>query len=90
MSKERKQPKLADILKIMRDEMVSKDLSDDYLKAHGYDVRKDIAGSELSYGITVVPSDWVYPYLAALAEDERMTDIVKDLEESIEAGEVFF
>ena len=76
--------KLKKLLKEMKEAMSRYDLSDDYLKAHHAETRKI---GEFSYGIASVPCDWVYPYLHALATDERLSDIVENVEMMIEEAQ---
>ena len=61
------------------------DKPDDYLTTFGFCTRKDIAFKNVSEGISVVPCDMVYPFLYALATDERLSDIVKEIEEDPES-----
>lgn len=70
--------KLHKMLKEMEANMNRYDLSDDYLVAHGNSARQI---GEFVYGISMVPCDWVYPYLKALATDERLSGIVEAIEE---------
>lgn len=78
------QPKLKDMLDKMQIAINKKDLSDDFLRGQGSSTREEAAFGEWVYGISMVPCDWVYPYLKALAEDERLSEIVKDIEREIE------
>ncbi len=76
---------LKKILRNMWREMGNKDLPDEYLAAHNHNTAEQAAFKEFSYGITMVPCRMVYPYLYALATDERFSEIVKDIESDYEA-----
>ena len=73
--------KLHEMLKEMEEKMNRFDLSDDYLQANGHPTRQI---GEYGYGVSMVPCDWVYPYLQALATDERLSGIVEAVEEMME------
>lgn len=47
------------------------DLSDSYLVDKGCSTRYDIGIGEYSYGITMVPCEWVLPYLKQLQEIDK-------------------
>ena len=46
----------------------SRDLSDSYLRENNCSTRNDIGIGEYVYGITMVPADWVLPYLKELQQ----------------------
>ena len=55
------------------------DLPDSFLLDKGLSTRYDIGIGEYSYGITVIPCEWVLPYLKKLQEVEKY---IKSLEET--------
>ncbi len=58
----------------IEDKMNCRDLSDEYLREHDCPTREDIGIGEYSYGITIVPCSWVYPYLKkikSMKEDKQ-------------------
>ena len=69
--------KLKEMLDLMEKAIGRYELSDDYREAHGYP-KKHIG--EYQYGVSMVPCDWVYPYLKVLATDERLSEIVKEID----------
>lgn len=77
--------KLKEICKKMWKAMENNDKPDEYLETFGFNTRKDIAFTEISEGISVVPCDMVYPFLYALATDEQLSDIVKEIENDPES-----
>lgn len=78
--------KLKSMLKKMWAAMEEHDRPDEWLQARGRKTREDIAFQPVPQGgITVVPCDMVYPFLYALATDERLSDIVKEIERDPEA-----
>ena len=79
-------PTLKEMLENMKSAMSNRDLSDDYIKANYPNccTRDEAAYGEWSKGITMIPCNWVYPYLVALAEDDRLSAIVKEVEEEME------
>ena len=56
-------------------------MSDDYLVANGNPKRQN---GEFTHCVAMMPCDWVYPYLKALATDERLSGIVEAVEEMME------
>ena len=58
--------KLEEMLNEMKEKMRNRDLSDDYLRENNCSTRDEIGIGEYSYGITMVPCKWVYPYLEEL------------------------
>lgn len=50
----------------MKEAINSRDLSDEFLKERGCPTRNEVGIGEYSYGITMVPADWVLPYLEQL------------------------
>ena len=76
--------KLNELLEAMENAMNRYDLSDDFLEERGF----EIGGiGEFQYGVSSVPCNWVYPYLKALSEDERLSDIVDEIEERLRSEE---
>lgn len=59
---------LDELIKEMKEKMRNRDLSDSYLSNCGCSTREDVGIGEYSYGITMVPCDWVYKYLVELQE----------------------
>ena len=47
----------------------SRSLSDEYLLDHNCSTREDIGIGEYSYGIVMIPEDWVLPYLKYLEQN---------------------
>lgn len=72
--------KLKILLEEMENAMDRYDLSDDFLEARGCGTRTI---GEFQYGVSSVPCDWVYPYLKALSEDERLSDVIDEIEEQM-------
>ena len=71
---------LDDLLKEMKEKMQSRDLSDKYLDENGKTTRTEMGIGEYSYGITMVPCEWVYDFLSdykrVLNENEEKTTIL--------------
>lgn len=81
-------PTLKEMLKNMDTVMNNRDLSDDYLAKHGNMTREDAAYGDWSYGITMVPCSWVYPYLEVIVDlKDSLEDGLKDCEECSCDGE---
>ena len=76
-------PTLKEMVETMEKAMSTWDLSDEYLAAHNQETREEAAYGEWSYGISMVPCDWVYPYLKALSEDERLSGMVECIEKEM-------
>lgn len=72
--------KLKKLLEEMERNMNRYDLSDDYLIAHNCETGRI---GEFQYGVSSVPCEWVFPYLYALANDERLKGIVDEIEEEV-------
>ena len=70
-------PTLKEMVENMEKAMSRWNLSDEYLQNHG---KCYAAYGEWSYGISMIPCDWVYPYLKALSEDERLSSIIESIE----------
>lgn len=51
----------------------SRDLSDEYLEKNNCSTREEVGIGEYSYGITMVPADWVLPFLEELKQ-RRISD----------------
>lgn len=66
MSEEEMENELDYFLEEMEDKMRKYDLSDHYLSEHDCSTRDEIGIGEYSYGITMIPCKWVYPYLVKL------------------------
>ena len=71
--------KLKELVAEMKKAMDRYDLSEDYLTAQG--CQTGMIG-EFQYGVSSVPCAWVCPYLRALAEDNRLSGIVDEIEEN--------
>lgn len=83
---------LEELIETMEIRMKARDLSDAYLSHVGASTREEIGIGEYAYGITMVPCDWVLPYLKQLEEsipravveekvkelDKEYTEILKD------------
>ena len=65
---EEKLNKLMTILNEMEPKMQNCDLSDSYLRENNCSTREDIGIGEYVYGISMVPCEWVYPFLNELFE----------------------
>lgn len=72
--------KLNELLEAMENAMNRYDLSDDFLEARGCETGRI---GEFQYGVSSVPCNWVYPYLEALSADERLSNIVDEIEEQL-------
>lgn len=59
---------LEDLIETMKERMLHYDLSDAYLSHAGNSTREEVGIGEYSYGITMVPCDWVIKYLEELLE----------------------
>lgn len=59
---------LNELLEDMEIKMRNRDLSDSYLSGCGASTRDEIGIGEYSYGITMIPCSWVYPYLKELKQ----------------------
>lgn len=59
---------LENLIKEIQEKIQTRDLSDEYLINHNCSTRKDIGIGEYQYGITMVPADWVLPFLLELKE----------------------
>ena len=79
-------PTLKEMVENMEKAMSKWDLSDDFIKSNykNCETRDDVAYGEWSKGITMIPCNWVYPYLKALSEDERLSGMVECVEEEME------
>lgn len=55
-------------IEIMEEKISRFDLSDDFLLDHSEATRYDVGIGEYIYGITMVPCEWVLPYLKELRE----------------------
>ena len=60
--------KLNQLIEEIENKERSKVLSDSYLSEHGYMTRNDVGVGEYSYGIIMIPTDWVLPYLKELRD----------------------
>lgn len=58
---------LDELIKTIEDNS-KKELSDEYLEKNGNSTRKDVGVGEYSYGIVMVPIEWVLPHLKELRE----------------------
>lgn len=58
--------KLDNLIEEMNEKWNRYDLSDEYLSENGFSTRKDIGISEYVYGITMIPCDYIKPYLDEL------------------------
>lgn len=57
---------LDELIEEMDIKMRARDLSDEYLEFHNAQTREEIGIGEYAYGITMVPCEWVFPYLKKL------------------------
>lgn len=62
---------LEKLIEEIQEKMQARDLSDEYLIEHNCSTRKDIGIGEYQYGITMVPCEWVLPFLLELKEKRR-------------------
>ncbi len=62
---------LDDLIEKMEEKMKHFDLSDTYLLDHNKDNRYQVGIGEYVYGITMVPCEWVLPYLKELQEIKK-------------------
>lgn len=60
--------KLEKLITEIKDQQSKHALSDEYLKEHNHMTRDEVGIGEFSYGIVMVPVDWVLPYLEAYRE----------------------
>nr|DAM94440.1 MAG TPA: hypothetical protein [Caudoviricetes sp.] len=60
--------KLNQLIEEIENKERAKGLSDSYLSEHGYMTRNDVGVGEYSYGIIMIPTDWVLPYLKELRD----------------------
>ena len=51
------------LIKKIEDAEKARSLSDDYLLENGHSTREEVGIGEYSYGIIMVPEEWVLPYL---------------------------
>ena len=67
------------LLEEIKSKMNRYDLSDEYLSTHFQSTRSEIGIGEYSYGITMIPCEWIYPYLKELKElrDKNALQVVK-------------
>lgn len=59
---------LDELINEIKKTIKSRDLSDEFLKERGCPTRDEVGVGEYSYGITMVPADWILPYLEQLQE----------------------
>ena len=60
--------KLNQLIEEIENKERAKGLSDSYLSEHGYMTRNDVGVGEYSYGIIMIPTYWVLPYLKELRD----------------------
>lgn len=60
------QKMLDDLIEEIEEKMRARDLPDSYLKEHNLETREDIGIGEYSYGISMIPCEWVYSFLLDL------------------------
>lgn len=60
--------KLNQLIEEIENKERAKGLSYSYLSEHGYMTRNDVGVGEYSYGIIMIPTDWVLPYLKELRD----------------------
>lgn len=60
--------KLDKLIKEIENKDKARGLSDSYLSKRGYMTRNDLGIGEYSYGIIMIPTDWVLPYLKELRD----------------------
>nr|DAP55114.1 MAG TPA: hypothetical protein [Caudoviricetes sp.]DAZ10882.1 MAG TPA: hypothetical protein [Caudoviricetes sp.] len=60
--------RLNQLIKEIEDKDKARGLSDNYLSEHGYLTRNDVGIGEYAYGIIMIPTDWVLPYLKELRD----------------------
>ena len=65
---------LHELLNEMKEKMRNRDLSDEYLREHDCSTRNEIGIGEYSYGITMIPCSWIYPYLEELRQLKAKED----------------
>lgn len=64
---------LNNLIEAMEKRMKLRDFSDNYLSANRHPTREEIGIGEYAYGITMVPCEWVYPFLLEL-KNRRIDD----------------
>lgn len=57
---------LYELIEEIQEKMNNRDLSDDYLSECGCTTRDEIGICEYFYGITMIPCEWILPYLKEL------------------------
>lgn len=50
----------------MKEKMLHRDLSDEYLREHNHPTREELGIGEYAYGITMIPCTWILPFLEDL------------------------
>lgn len=65
---------LDDLINEIEEKMRARDLSDKYLEEHGTSTREDIGIGEYAYGITMIPCEWIYPYLLDLQFKNKLIE----------------
>ncbi len=74
---------LNNLIEAMEKGMKKRDLSDNYLRTDGCPTREEIGIGEYAYGITMVPCEWVYPFLIELKNrriDENSELLIKKMQ----------
>lgn len=73
------------LIEEIEEKMRTRDLSDSYLKEHNLATREDIGIGEYSYGINMIPCEWVYSFLLDLQIKNKTVEKLlkrnKELEE---------
>lgn len=59
----------------IKEKMLHRDLSDEYLREHNHSTREEIGIGEYAYGITMIPCEWILPFLEEL---ELAKEVLKD------------
>ena len=57
---------LEELIAQIKEKMLHRDLSDEYLEEHNHSTREEIGIGEYAYGITMIPCEWILPFLEDL------------------------
>jgi len=57
---------IEEFIEEIKEKMLHRDLSDEYLREHNHSTREEIGIGEYAYGITMIPCEWILPFLEDL------------------------
>lgn len=66
-----KEQKLDELIKEIEKKDKARGLSDEYLREHHYMTREELGIGEYSYGVIMIPTDFVLDYLKELQEQQE-------------------